>query len=78
MKVTVVYLVTLNALIRAARRNIRNDDMDLYRENISEAYGMIKALYMMDFIGEKTFSDITDKLWKTIELTKDDFNFEIE
>lgn len=78
MKVTDVYLITLNALIRAARRNIKNDGMDLYRENISEAYGMIKALYMMDFIGEKTFSCITDKLRKTIEITENDFKDEIK
>lgn len=78
MKVTDVYLITLNALIRAARRNIKNDGMDLYRENISEAYGMIKALYMMDFISEKTFSCITDKLRKTIEITENDFKDEIK
>lgn len=75
MKLTKMYLKSLNVLIIAARRNIKENEMDLYRENISEAYGMIKALYMMDFIDDKTFSDLSDKLWKTIEISESDFKF---
>lgn len=78
MKTTVMYIETLNALIRSARRYQRENNMDMYRQEQSEAYGMIKALYMMDFLDDKTFSSITDKLWKLKEVNETDFTFKTE
>lgn len=78
MKVTVMFIGALNALIRSAKRYQKENDMDMYRQEINEAYGMVKGLYMMDFLDDKTFGDIADKLWRSLEVTEDDFKFKSE
>lgn len=78
MKVTVMFIDALNTLIRSAKRYQKENEMDMYRQEINEAYGMVKGLYMMDFLDDKTFSDITDKLWRSTEVSGEDFKFKSE
>lgn len=78
MKITVMYKQALNTLIRSAKRYQKENDMDMYRQEINEAYGMVKGLYMMDFLDDKTFGDIVDKIWRSLEITEDDFKFKSE
>lgn len=75
MKVTNCFLSSINTLIRAAKIAYKDDEMRLYTENITEAYGMIKGLYMMDFIDDMRFSFLSDKIWKLTEFTESDFKF---
>ena len=73
MKVTETYIAALNALIRSAKLYQRENDMSIYRQEFNEAYGMVKGLYMMDFLDDKTFGYITDKVCRLTEVTEDDF-----
>lgn len=73
MKVTGMYIEALNALIRSAKLYQRENDMNMYRQEFNEAYGMVKGLYMMDFLDDKTFGHITDKVCRLTEVTEGDF-----
>lgn len=73
MKVTYSFLSSINTLIRCAIIAYKDDEMRLYTENISEAYGMIKGLYMMDVIDDKNFSYLSDKIWRLTEFIDADF-----
>lgn len=78
MKVTVMFISELNVLIRSAKRYRRENDMPMYRQEFNEAYGMIKGLYMMDFLDDKTFGYIADKICRLTEVTEDDFKIKSE
>ena len=75
MKVTGTFVVSLNALIRSAKRYQRENDMAMYRQEFNEAYGMVKGLYMMNFLDDWTFGYVTDKLCRLLEVTEGDLKF---
>lgn len=75
MKITNCFLSSINTLIRAAKIAYKENEMRLYTENITEAYGMVKGLYMMNFIDDMRFSFLSDKIWKLTEFIESDFKF---
>lgn len=75
MKVTYSFLSSINTSIRVAKIAYKENEMRQYIENITEAYGMVKGLYMMNFIDDMRFSFLSDKIWKLTEFTENDFKF---
>lgn len=75
MKITNCFLSSINTLIRGAKIAYKENEMRIYTENITEAYGMVKGLYMMEFIDDMRFSFLSDKIWKLTEFTESDFKF---
>jgi hypothetical protein len=75
MKVTYSFLSSINTSIRVAKIAYKENEMRQYIENITEVYGMIKGLYMMNFIDDMRFSFLSDKIWKLTEFIESDFKF---